>query len=155
MPRPNYIEPEVLSALVREYKRTGRVSEELGRCLMLIAGGLWDRYHFTASRDDFVQEVVLHLMQNPLQKADAQKHVFNYFTTCAFRFGQKLRDKAYGDARRFGDYAAELVESGRQLPTRHDAMDLGELSEWTGDDPVEFKRYKSGRRGTPFKHRRG
>jgi hypothetical protein len=39
-----------------------------------------------------------------------QKHVFNFFTTCAIRFGLKLRDKAAGDRRRFEAYAKDTHE---------------------------------------------
>lgn len=116
--KTKYIETAALAELVREHRRTGRMPDALGQALAAIAGGVWDRYHFTDSREDFVQDVFLHLMQRPLEKADVQKHVFNYFTTCAIRYGQKLRDKSYGDRRRFETYAAELVESGREIPER-------------------------------------
>ncbi|VTU02769.1 unnamed protein product [Gemmataceae bacterium] len=116
----SYIDVAALRALVLDHQATGTVSPELARALMAIAGGVWDRYRFTSDKDDFVQEVTLHLMQRPLEKADAQKHVFNYFTTCAIRFGQKLREKATGDRRRFETYAAELVEAGRELPPRRE-----------------------------------
>lgn len=116
--RAKYIDNATLARLLRDHRDTGTVSDELARALMQIAGGVWERYRFTADRDDFVQEVTLHLLQRPLAKADVQKHVFNYFTTCAIRFGMKLRDKAHGDRRRFETYAAELVESGREIPDR-------------------------------------
>lgn len=115
-PKSNYIAVEDLAQLVRDYRRTGKASEALGLALTQIAAGVWDRYHFTASKDDFVQDVVLHLLQRPLEKADAQKHVFNYFTTCAIRFGNKLREKEQGDRRRFLTYAGELAESGHDIP---------------------------------------
>jgi hypothetical protein len=114
----HYIDTAELARLVQLARAEGRASDALGRALMQIAGGVWDRYHFTPDREDFVSEVTLHLLQRPLDKADVQKHIFNYFTTCAIRFGMKLRDKLYGDRRRFETYAAELVESGRELPER-------------------------------------
>lgn len=114
----NYIEPAALARLVTESRAAGRVSECLGRALIQIAGGVWDRYHFTREREEFVSEVVLHLLGRPLQKADCQKHVFNYLTTCAIRFGMKLRDKECGDRRRFETYAQECVEAGRDIPER-------------------------------------
>ena len=117
-PRANYIEPAALAELVRECRHTGRVSEDLGKVLLAIAGGVWDRYRYTSDREDFVQEVTLHLLQRPLQKADVQKHVFNYLTTCAIHFGMKLRDKEYGDRRRFETHAAEVLEAGRAIPDR-------------------------------------
>jgi hypothetical protein len=119
-PSSGYLDVATLAALVRDHRRTGRMSDDLGRALMKIAGGVWDRYHFTTDREDFVQDVVIHLLGRPLEKADVQKHVFNYFTTCAIRFGMKLRDRSAADRRRFETYAAELEDSGRQLPNRHD-----------------------------------
>lgn len=118
--RASYLDVEKLRALVADCRTTGSVSEPLARALLQIAAGVWDRYRFTTDKDDFVQDVALHLLGRPLEKADVQKHVFNYFTTCAIRYGLKLREKADGDRRRFATYAAELVESGRELPSRHD-----------------------------------
>lgn len=116
-PRASYIDVNALRALVRKYRRTKRVSDELGKCLLAIAGGVWERYRFLPDKDDFVGEAVLHLIQRPLAKADVQKHVFNYFTTCAIRYGMNLREKAATESRRFQTYAAELVEAGhRELP---------------------------------------
>jgi hypothetical protein len=96
------------------------VCEDLARALLAIAGGVWDRYRFTPDRDDFAQEVVLHLIVKSLPRADAQKHCFNFLTTCCVNYGRNLRDKLAGDRRRFETYAAELVESGRVLPDRRD-----------------------------------
>lgn len=112
----NYIDAATLRALVMASHDARTVSEDLARSLMQIAGGVWDRYRFTADKDDFVQDVVLHLLQRPLQLADPGKNLFAFFTTCTLRYGMKLREKADGDRRRFNTYAAELVESGRELP---------------------------------------
>jgi len=111
----NYLEPAELAALLRERRVTGRVSDALGRALLQIAGGVWDRFHFTRDRDDFVQDVAVHLLQRPLELADVQKHVFNYLTTCAIHYGMKLREKAFGDRRRFETHAAELLDAGRAI----------------------------------------
>lgn len=116
--KTHYIDRHHLANLVRDHRLSGVISNELGAALVAIAGGVWDRYHFTADRDDFVQDVVLHLIQTPLKKADITKHCFNYFTTCAIRFGGKLRDKACGERRRFEAYAADLVEDGHELHER-------------------------------------
>ncbi len=121
--RVKYLTNERLAELIGEHRRTGKVGEDLGAALLQIAGGVWDRFRFTPDRDEFVQEVALHLMQRPLAKADVQKHLFNFLTTCAIRYGQKLRDKANGDRRRFDTYAAELVESGRELPELFDGRE--------------------------------
>lgn len=120
----HYIDVTRLAALVREYRRTGAASEDLGRALLAIAGGVWDRYRFTPDRDEFAQEVVLHLLGRPLAKCDPHHHVFNYFTTCAIRFGLKLRDKAAGDRRRFEAYARHLAGSGVPIPRAEPAADL-------------------------------
>jgi hypothetical protein len=113
--RTRYLDVETLRALIREYRRSKVVPEPLARALLAIAGGVWDRYQFTTDRDEFTQEVVLHLLQRPIEKVHVQKHVFNYFTTCAIRYGMKLRDKASDDRRRFETYAAECVEAGRPV----------------------------------------
>jgi len=116
--RAYYLEPAELAELVRQRRATGSASDALGRALLAIAGGVWDRFHFTTERDDFIQEVALHLLGRPLDRADVQKHCFNYLTTCAIHFGMKLREKAFGDRRRFETHAAELVESGRALASK-------------------------------------
>lgn len=153
-PRPartsNYLEPAELAALVRAHRRKrgrGRVSEELGAALLKIAGGVWDRYHFTADRDDFVQEVSLHLLGSPLAKADVKRHLFNYFTTCAIRFGLKLRDKANGDRRRFETYAQECLEAGRELPTSIDFGAPEEIEEGRFSRAVYERHLRRVRRG--------
>lgn len=112
----NYIDAETLRALVRDYRSGGVVSEPLAAVLLKIAGGVWDRYRYTADRDDFVQEVVMHLLQRPLEKVDVQKNLFAYLSTCAINFGRKLRDKAHVERRRFETYAAECQEAGRRIP---------------------------------------
>jgi hypothetical protein len=128
--RTNYVEPAALRCLVMCYHETRTVSEDLAAVLVKIAGGVWDRYHYTDSREDFVQDVVLHFLQRPLEVADPTKNLFAFFTTCAIRFGSKLREKAQGDRRRFNTYAAELVESGRQIPSkRGESMDVAEFSD--------------------------
>jgi hypothetical protein len=118
-PRAGYLDVAALAALVREHRRKKTVSEDLGRALQAIAGGVWDRYRFTADRDDFIQDVVVHLMGRPLANCDPKKHLFNYFTTCAIRYGLKLRDKAAGERRRFEAYAQQMVEECRVPETLH------------------------------------
>lgn len=113
--KSSYLDNATLCALVRAYrrrKRTPAAADALGRALLLIAGGVWDRYHYTTDREEFCQEVVIHLLQRPLEKADVQKHLFNYFTTCTIRFGQKLRQRAYADRRRFETFAQDRLEAG-------------------------------------------
>lgn len=126
----HYIEPRALGPLVNKYRlvikhrdsskpRGQRIRDELARALLAIAGGVWDRYHFTAERDDFCQSAVMHLLGRPLAKADPARPLFNYFTTCAIRFGRKLREKALGDRRRFETYAAEVLEARlRPIPRK-------------------------------------
>lgn len=121
--RPNYLDLPTLAALVRDHRRTGVVSDALGVALLAIARGVWDRYRFTPDADDFAQEVVVHLLGRPLEKCDPSKHLFNYFTTCAIRYGQKLRDKANGDRRRFEAYARDLADSGVPIPAAESGAD--------------------------------
>lgn len=113
-----YLTVAVLAALVREHRRTGRVPEDLGRALLSIAGGVWDRYRFTADRQEFAAECALHLLGRPLAKCDPSRHVFNYLTTCTIRFGQKLRDKGHAERRRFETYARSLADAGVPIPDR-------------------------------------
>ncbi|HYH65510.1 MAG TPA: hypothetical protein VD866_12510 [Urbifossiella sp.] len=114
-PQP-YLDNAALAPLVREMRRTGRASDELGRALMQIAGGVWDRYHFTADRDDFVGDVLVHLLGTPLERVDPKKNIFSYFTTCAIRFGLNLRNKAAAERRRFEAYAADVLAAGTEVP---------------------------------------
>jgi hypothetical protein len=114
-----YVTPSQLLAVLASYRkrRTRAVKGELAEALMAIAGGVWDRYHFTASREDFVQDAVMHLLYGgPTEKADLAKPLFNYFTTCTINFGRKLRDADYRDRRRFVSYCEECVEAGRDIP---------------------------------------
>jgi hypothetical protein len=122
----NYIDPATLRAIVRAYQSTKEVTEELARVLLAIAGGVWDRFRFTEDRDDFAQDVVAHLLGNPLDRVSADGNAFGYFTTCAIRYGQKLRDKAARERSNFHEYAAALRDSGRELPARRDYADDGE-----------------------------
>lgn len=114
----HYLSGDALAVLVRDSRQSGRASEGLARALIGLARGVWDRYRFTPERDDFVQAVVIHLLGRPLEKVDEDKHPFNYFTTCAIRYGLKLRNRLAADRRRFETYAAELVEAGRPIPDR-------------------------------------
>lgn len=117
-PKSHYLDRATLAELVRAHRATGTISEDLGRALMLIASGVWDRYRFTQEKEDFVGEAVLHLLGSPIRRADPAQNLFSYFTTCAIRHGNKLRNKAGADRRRFTAYAQDLVDSGEELPER-------------------------------------
>lgn len=119
----SYLDNAALAPLVRGYRRTRRVPDELGAALLQIAGGVWDRFHFTEDRDDFVGDVVVHLLGTPLARVDPKRNIFSYFTTCAIRFGLNLRDKAGADRRRFEAYRAHLVADGVELPRVGDPAD--------------------------------
>lgn len=129
----SYLDNETLRALIRDYRKTKTASDALGAAFLKIAGGIWDRYRFTPDREDFCQECAIHLLGRPLEKIHIQKHCFNYLTTCVIRFGMKLRDKDVKDAKRFRTYAAELAESGREIPIvepdRHGGRWTGSLGE--------------------------
>lgn len=112
-----YIDSPALVRLIKKYRRSKKAGgDELGRALLAIAGGVWDRFRFTSDRDDYCQDAVLHLLQQPLKNANLTKNLFNYFTTCAVRYGQKLRAKEAVDRRRFETYCEELAESGQLIP---------------------------------------
>lgn len=111
------VEQAALRLMVAQFRQTGEVPDELGRALVTIAGGVWERFRYTSDKDDFVQDVVVHLLQRPLDTAKADGNLFSFFYTCCVRFGMKLRDKATVDRRRFETYAQECVEAGRELAT--------------------------------------
>jgi hypothetical protein len=110
----NYAEPAALSALVRQQRRDGTVSDELAALLLLIAGGVWDRYKFTDDRDEFTSACYLHLTAGaPLRSADPHRNLFSYFSECVRRYGSKLRNRAAAERRKFREYAAERHHAGR------------------------------------------
>lgn len=151
--KSSYLDNATLCALIRAYRRRKRTPEAgnaLGRALLAIAGGVWDRYRYTSDREEFCQEVVIHLLQRPLEKADVQKHLFNYFTTCTIRYGQKLRERAYADRRRFETYAAECVEAGREFPTTTEHFDRADLRDVNQEEDAPPRR----KQGRPVQLRR-
>lgn len=112
----HYVPPAKLAALVREYRRTGSVSNELALVLVQIAAGVWDKFRYTDSREDFVQECFLHLVGKPLAGCDPHKNAFSYLTQAVRWFGQKQRDRAAAERRRFLTYAQDLEDSGAPIP---------------------------------------
>lgn len=132
-----YSDPATLSALVRAYRRTHTVSNELAAELLKIAGGTWDKYHPTSSREDFAQDCVIHLIGNPLRNADPKNNLFGYFTKCAWRFGSKLGGKAQAEGRRAAAYLAaagvalgEKAEAAARFTALSDCkMDAEDLRE--------------------------
>jgi hypothetical protein len=108
-----YVDPAQFAALVRRQRRERAVSNDLGVALSAIAGGVWDKFRFTADRDEFVNACFLHFMGAPLRSADPRRNLFSYFTTCAVRFGGKQRNKLAAERRKFAEYAADLARAGR------------------------------------------
>lgn len=96
LPNRFYLQPSDLSRMVRENRRRKRISDEYATALLAIAGGVWDRYRFIESREDFVQECVMHFLGSPVRKANPEMNCFNFFTKCAVRQGLKLRAKELG-----------------------------------------------------------
>lgn len=96
LPNRFYLQPSDLSRMVRENRRRKRISDEYAKALLAIAGGVWDRYRFIESREDFVQECVMHFLNGPIRKAKPELNCFNFFTKCAVRQGLKLRSKELG-----------------------------------------------------------
>ncbi len=107
-----YIEPAALAALVRQHQETGVVSDELGRALLKLAGGVWERFRFIPDREEFTSAVVEHLLAAPLRGADPKRNLFAFFTTCACRFGSKLRNRAAAERRKFSEFAADRHRAG-------------------------------------------
>lgn len=124
VPGALYVSPAELAALVRVYRRTHHVSERLGAVLLLIAGGVYDRFYFTRSRDDFVGGCVLHLLGSPLRRVKPHNNPFSYFTTCAVNWGRKQRKKERRDGARAAAYVAQRRDelrprSGRRVVKKH------------------------------------
>lgn len=114
-----YCDPEKLRVLVEQYQATGTASNELGAMLLLIAGGVWDRFasaRFT-DRDDFIGAAVLHLLDRPLKAADPARNLFSFFTTCAVRFGAKERAKGDHRAVLWQEYG-HMRALVREIPER-------------------------------------
>jgi hypothetical protein len=110
----NYADPAALSVLVRQQRREGKVSDELARLLLLIAGGVWDRYRFTEDRDEFCSACYLHLTAGaPLRAADPHRNLFSFFSECVRRYGAKLRNRTAAERRKFTAYAQDLHHAGR------------------------------------------
>lgn len=76
-------------------EKLDRMVELLGK----IAGGVWDRYEFTDSREDFIQDCCFLFLQSAVKKIDPAKNPFSYLTTCAINFGNKQRIGAIRERR--------------------------------------------------------
>ncbi len=111
-----YVDRGTLSALVTEFHGQGHASNALGAVLARIAGGVWDRFRFTDSRDDFVGEVILHFLSGPLHKADPERNCFSFLTTCAVFYGIKLRDRTQAEQKKFREYQRARLDAHRIYP---------------------------------------
>jgi len=112
-----FLSNDALRVLVVAYRRRRRRhAAELSAALAALAVGVWERFQFTDDRDDFVQDLVTHLLGRPLARCDVGRSPFAFLYTCAVRYGAKLREKERARRRRWLAYAAGAVESGRELP---------------------------------------
>lgn len=146
--RPGYIDPAVLRAIVLDYRATGVVSNDLGLALLKISQGVWDRYHYTDNRDDFGGDCVLHLLGQPLEKADPAKNLFSYFTTCVVHYGIKLRDRAQRERQQHAEYVRHVLDAGDVLDGR--AADSEFFAGEVADDaaPRRRSRFRARRSAT-------
>src|SRR4051812_35409001 len=99
-----YVDRERLAFLVKDAQARGRASDELGTVFLTMARGLYKKYRFIRDRDEFISGAALHLLGRPLDKCDPQHNPFSWFTTCAIRYGNKLRFKETKAAANEGRY---------------------------------------------------
>lgn len=96
-PATFYLDPATLAAQVQESKQllqqAKQVTAELALSVAQIAGGVWDRYRFIESREDFQQEVVVWFLRYGMKRIDPNRSVFNFVTTLAFNRGLTLRSQ--------------------------------------------------------------
>jgi hypothetical protein len=125
-PGRHYITRQQLADQVRAYQRDGRATDELAHSLLLIAGGVWDRYQRVwyplwspLTREDWQSEAVLHLLGSPLRRCDPRRNVFSFLTTCLIRLGGKLCDRECGRARREQRYRELVTEAYQRATRRH------------------------------------
>ncbi len=116
IPSVGYVDKKHLSRLVAAYHADGRASDDLGKVLAQIAGGVWDRFRYTDSRDDFVGDVLVHFLSGPLRKADPAQNCFGFLTTCAVRYGGKLRDRAQTERKKSAAYRQARTDAHRIYP---------------------------------------
>lgn len=139
--RTHYVDEEALATLIRRYRQTGTVSEDLALAITAIAGGVWDRYRYTTDRDDFIQDCYLHVTKarGTLDRVNPNQRPFGYLTQACKWLGLTLRQNAREQLGREVQYPAELLDAeplaGRAVDSSGAAEDPDPL-EWhpTHDD---------------------
>jgi hypothetical protein len=112
-PAIGYVNKADLAAEIAAYHQSGTASESLGAMLLAIAGGVWDRFRSLPDRDEFVGEIVIHFLTGPLHKANPEQNCFAFLTTCAVRYGAKLRDRSEAEQRRWASYRQAVLDANR------------------------------------------
>lgn len=109
-----------LRILVANAQQVGRACERLGEIMLLIAGGVWDRWKPTDCREEFVAECATHLLGSPLRKCWTEKgNQFSYFTTAAVNLCHRLRAKLQREARTLAEYRERMLASYRAELVAH------------------------------------
>ncbi|MEO8082689.1 MAG: hypothetical protein ABI780_02640 [Ardenticatenales bacterium] len=106
----HYVEKAALAAMIRQYQRNPRrrvLTDELAAALMAIAGGTWDRWHWTDSKEDFQGDCLIHFIEKKLHVVDPERNPFSWLTQAAIYFGREARKKAAKAAAQHADYANE------------------------------------------------
>lgn len=121
----HYLTNDELKITVTDWKKTGVPSAELWLQMQRLADGLWTRYRYTQSKEDYVGECTIYLITQTLKYANPAKgNLFNFFTTCARRYGGKLRNKEIVQAQRNADILAEFIKRAEtdrvELDREHD-----------------------------------
>jgi len=123
----SYTSSEELGALVSTYQSAKRWRKKMSparharllEVLQAIAGGVWDRWRFTDSRDDFVQDCLYLFLHAALGKIDPERNCHAYLTTTAKNHGlakQRQRVRQLDAELR---HRAAVVDEGRHLGLHH------------------------------------
>ena len=100
--RNNYIDRDRLHQLMRDYKNTGKISEELGKMFMVMIDHILGHSNFRNYTQDVRQEMKSHallLLVRYSHNCDAYqrdaRQTFNYITTIIFNSCKQTLQKYY------------------------------------------------------------
>lgn len=100
--RNNYIDRDQLHKLMRDYKDTGKISEQLGKMFIVMTDHILGHSNFRNYTDDLKEEMRSHalmLLVKYSHNCDAYqrdaRQVFNYLTTVIFNAFKQVLQKYY------------------------------------------------------------
>jgi hypothetical protein len=103
--------PAALAARVAEYQRTGVLAPDLAADLTAIAAGVQARCGYGPTREDFVQNCLLHFLGWPLRRCAPGCDAVGWLTACAVGLGDRMRRRRMADERRAAEYRAVMGQS--------------------------------------------